>query len=87
MPEVHIGVAVAAEQGLVVPVVRNVDKKSVEEISAESARLVDLARRGAWALTICREELSQFQTWECLVYLNLRPLLIPPGCYTGRRSH
>jgi pyruvate dehydrogenase E2 component (dihydrolipoamide acetyltransferase) len=46
MPEVHIGVAVAAEQGLVVPVVRNVDKKSVEEISAESARLVDLARRG-----------------------------------------
>ena len=46
MPDVHIGVAVAAEQGLVVPVVRNVDKKSVEEISAESARLVDLARRG-----------------------------------------
>ncbi|MEC7228046.1 MAG: 2-oxo acid dehydrogenase subunit E2, partial [Candidatus Latescibacterota bacterium] len=46
LPDVHIGVAVAAEQGLVVPVVRNVDKKSVEEISAESARLVDLARRG-----------------------------------------
>ena len=46
MPDVHIGVAVAAEKGLVVPVVRNVDKKSVEEISAESVRLVDLARRG-----------------------------------------
>ena len=44
MPDVHIGVAVAAEQGLVVPVVRNVDKKSVQEISAEFARLVDLAR-------------------------------------------
>ena len=47
MPDVHIGVAVAADQGLVVPVVRNADKMSAEGIAAESARLVDLARRGA----------------------------------------
>ncbi len=50
MPDVHIGVAVAADQGLVVPVVRNADKKSVEEIAAESARLVGQARRGRLSL-------------------------------------
>ena len=50
MPDVHIGVAVAADQGLVVPVVRNADKKSVEGIAAESARLVDQARRGSLSL-------------------------------------
>tara|TARA_Y100001933_G_C18978531_1_gene555700 strand:- start:656 stop:1912 length:1257 start_codon:yes stop_codon:yes gene_type:complete len=50
MSDVHIGVAVAADQGLVVPVVRNADKKSVEGIAAESARLVDQARRGSLSL-------------------------------------
>ena len=50
MRDVHIGVAVAADQGLVVPVVRNADKKSVEGIAAESARLVDQARRGSLSL-------------------------------------
>lgn len=50
MRDVHIGVAVAADRGLVVPVVRNADKKSVEEIAAESARLVDQARRGSLSL-------------------------------------
>ena len=50
MPDINIGVAVAANQGLVVPVVRNADKTSVEGIAAESARLVDLARRGGLSL-------------------------------------
>ena len=50
MPDVHIGVAVAADQGLVVPVVRNADKMPVEGIAVESVRLVDLARRGILSL-------------------------------------
>ena len=40
------GLAVQTEQGLVVPVVRAVDAKSVEEIHEEVARLADDARRG-----------------------------------------
>ena len=41
-----IGVAVQTEQGLVVPVVRGCDEKSVDEIQAEIERLADGARAG-----------------------------------------
>ena len=41
-----IGVAVQTEQGLVVPVVRGADAKSVAEIDAEVRRLADGARAG-----------------------------------------
>ena len=42
-----IGVAVQTEQGLVVPVVRGCDAKSVEEIDAEIRRLAEGARAGS----------------------------------------
>ncbi len=41
---VHIGVAVATEAGLVVPVVRDADRKSIWEIAAEMAELGEKAR-------------------------------------------
>jgi pyruvate dehydrogenase E2 component (dihydrolipoamide acetyltransferase) len=44
-----IGVAVQTEQGLVVPVVRGVDSRSVPEIDAEIRRLADSARAGSLA--------------------------------------
>jgi pyruvate dehydrogenase E2 component (dihydrolipoamide acetyltransferase) len=47
MGEVNIGIAADTPQGLLVPVVRRADQLSIEEIAAESARLVDAARRGA----------------------------------------
>ena len=42
--EVHIGVAVAIADGLIVPVVRNADRKSVLEISREVKDLAGRAR-------------------------------------------
>jgi pyruvate dehydrogenase E2 component (dihydrolipoamide acetyltransferase) len=48
--EYNIGIAVALEEGLVVPVVRNADTLSLKEISLESARLADLARQGKLGL-------------------------------------
>jgi pyruvate dehydrogenase E2 component (dihydrolipoamide acetyltransferase) len=42
--DVHIGVAVALPEGLIVPVVRNADRKSVSEISAEVKTLAGKAR-------------------------------------------
>jgi len=42
---IHIGVAVATEAGLVVPVVRNVDRKSIWEIAEEVAHLSDKAKQ------------------------------------------
>ena len=44
--QINVGVAVAAEQGLVVPVIRDAAEKTVEEIASEGTRLIDAARRG-----------------------------------------
>jgi pyruvate dehydrogenase E2 component (dihydrolipoamide acetyltransferase) len=42
-----LGVAVQTEQGLVVPVVRDCDSRSVDELAAEVERLADAARAGS----------------------------------------
>ena len=47
---VHLGVAVAVDRGLIVPVMRDVDRKSVLEIAAELAALAARAREGKSAL-------------------------------------
>ena len=44
-----IGVAVQTEQGLVVPVVRGADARSLEDVDAEIRRLADSARAGSLA--------------------------------------
>jgi len=44
--QVNVGVAVASEKGLVVPVIRGAGDKTVEEIAMEGVRLVDAARHG-----------------------------------------
>ena len=43
---INVGLAVAAEQGLVVPVLRDAAEKTIEEIAVEGTRLIDAARRG-----------------------------------------
>jgi pyruvate dehydrogenase E2 component (dihydrolipoamide acetyltransferase) len=42
----HVGIAVALDDGLVVPVLRSVERKSVREIARESRDLVERARSG-----------------------------------------
>jgi hypothetical protein len=44
-----LGVAVQTDQGLVVPVVRGVDTRSMEELDAEVRRLAEAARSGSLA--------------------------------------
>lgn len=44
--EINIGVAVALENGLIVPVIKNADKKGLAEISKEAALLIQKARDG-----------------------------------------
>ncbi|QKW37696.1 2-oxo acid dehydrogenase subunit E2 [Actinomadura sp. NAK00032] len=43
---IHVGIAVAVEDGLVVPVVKDADRKSVSQIGAESRELAGRAREG-----------------------------------------
>lgn len=50
LPEVHVGLAVALDEGLVVPVVRNADHLDLESLAAETKRLATAARSGSLAL-------------------------------------
>ena len=42
--DINIGVAVALEEGLIVPVIKNADKKSLSILSKETKKLIKLAR-------------------------------------------
>jgi pyruvate dehydrogenase E2 component (dihydrolipoamide acetyltransferase) len=50
LPRVNVGMAVALDEGLVVPVVHDADQLSLEEISAQTTRLADAARSGGLKL-------------------------------------
>jgi len=45
-PEAHIGIATAAPEGLIVPVVRNVEKKSITKLAREIQELAERGRAG-----------------------------------------
>jgi pyruvate dehydrogenase E2 component (dihydrolipoyllysine-residue acetyltransferase) len=45
-PEFHVGVATATDAGLLVPVVRNADKRGIVDIAREIERLASAARAG-----------------------------------------
>ncbi len=46
LAQVDLSIAVALDSGLITPIVRNADRKSLSEISAEIAQLAEQARRG-----------------------------------------
>jgi pyruvate dehydrogenase E2 component (dihydrolipoamide acetyltransferase) len=50
LPDVHVGLAVALDEGLVVPVVRNADRIDLVTLAKESKRLASAARSGSLAL-------------------------------------
>ena len=50
LPDVHVGMAVALDEGLVVPVVRHADRLSLEALAAETKRLATAARSGSLSL-------------------------------------
>jgi len=47
--EINIGMAVALDEGLIVPVLRRVDELSLEEIAIQARRLVEQAKQGRFA--------------------------------------
>ena len=46
LDEVHVGIAVGVDSGLIVPVLRDVDKRPILELCREFAALVEKARKG-----------------------------------------
>jgi pyruvate dehydrogenase E2 component (dihydrolipoyllysine-residue acetyltransferase) len=47
LPEIHVGLAVALDEGLIVPVVKNADKLSLGQLGPETTRLAEGARNGS----------------------------------------
>ncbi|MCQ6463379.1 2-oxo acid dehydrogenase subunit E2, partial [Vibrio parahaemolyticus] len=45
----HIGIAVDTERGLLAPVLRDADRKSIHNIATESAELIEQTRNGSIA--------------------------------------
>ena len=50
LPDVHVGMAVALDEGLVVPVVRHADRLDLEALASETKRLATAARSGSLGL-------------------------------------
>jgi pyruvate dehydrogenase E2 component (dihydrolipoamide acetyltransferase) len=46
LPEVHVGLAVAVDNGLLVPVIRDTAHRGLAELSVETTRLAEAARDG-----------------------------------------
>ncbi|MCS7285901.1 MAG: dihydrolipoamide acetyltransferase family protein [Anaerolineae bacterium] len=98
LEEIHIGVAVALEGGLIVPVVRDADKKSLKEIASETRRLAEGARAGT--LTVDEVTGSTFTVTNLGMYgvdiftpiinppevaiLGVGRIVEKPACYQGQ---
>lgn len=50
MEDINVGIAVAVEEGLIVPVVHRADTLSLQEIAATTARLIQNARQGTLSM-------------------------------------
>jgi pyruvate dehydrogenase E2 component (dihydrolipoamide acetyltransferase) len=76
--EIHIGVAVALEEGLLVPVVRDAARKTLQEIAQETRRLAQGAREGT--LTVDEVTGSTFTVTNLGAYGvdGFTPIINPP---------
>jgi pyruvate dehydrogenase E2 component (dihydrolipoamide acetyltransferase) len=75
---INIGIAVAIDHGLVVPVIKNVDKQDLQQIAAERKRLIQRAREDALDMAdttngVCT--LSNLGTYDIDTFT---PVLNPP---------
>lgn len=75
---VNVGVAVALDDGLLVPVIPDADKKSLREISALSKKNVEAARRGV----ISSDAVGTFTVTSLGPYgvQGFLPVINPPEC-------
>ena len=76
--EIHVGMAVALEEGLVVPVVRHVDQIGLKEIAQESSRLAGLAREGKLGLDDMAGGTFTVSTLGMFGVDSFTPILNPP---------
>jgi pyruvate dehydrogenase E2 component (dihydrolipoamide acetyltransferase) len=75
---VNVGVAVATDDALLVPVVRDADRKTLSEIAADTRRLADAARRRALAPDDLHEGTFTVSNLGMLGVRSFRAIIDPP---------
>ncbi len=77
---INIGIAVDTDQGLLVPVVRDVDRKSLRKIAVESAEVIARARKGRLASADVQEGTFTITNLGALGIDTFTPVINGPQC-------
>jgi pyruvate dehydrogenase E2 component (dihydrolipoamide acetyltransferase) len=75
---VNIGVAVDTDRGLVVPVVRNADRKSIAQLAAELERIAQMAREGELTIEDMRGGTFTISNLGAIGGTYSTPIINPP---------
>jgi len=79
LPIVHVGMAVALDGGLIVPVITNTAARSLDSLSAESTRLAEAARAGALTLPELEGGTFSVSTLGMFGVDGFTPVINPPN--------
>jgi pyruvate dehydrogenase E2 component (dihydrolipoamide acetyltransferase) len=79
-PEVHLGFAVALEEGLLVPVIRNANRLSLEEIARQSRELVERAHRKKLLPADCEGGTFTVSNLGAFGIESFAAIINPPQC-------
>jgi pyruvate dehydrogenase E2 component (dihydrolipoamide acetyltransferase) len=77
---VHVGLAVDSEQGLVVPVVRSVESKSVRQIAADSRALIEKVQSNKIAPAEMQDATFTITNLGAYGIDAFTPIISPPQC-------
>jgi len=78
--EINVGVAIALADGLIVPVVRNADQKSLTEIASAIRTITKRARRGKLSLEDVGGGTFTLSNMGMLGIDKINPIINPPEC-------
>jgi len=79
LPEVHVGMAVALDDGLIVPVIQNTLGRDLADLGSETSRLAEAARSGSLALTDLEGGTFSVSTLGMYGVDGFTPVINPPN--------
>jgi pyruvate dehydrogenase E2 component (dihydrolipoamide acetyltransferase) len=79
LPDIHVGLAVALDNGLIVPVVRHADHLRLDALATETSRLANAARSGALAPTDLEGATFSVSTLGMFGVDAFTPVINPPN--------
>jgi pyruvate dehydrogenase E2 component (dihydrolipoamide acetyltransferase) len=79
LPDIHVGLAVALDNGLIVPVVRHADHLRLDALAAETSRLAEAARSGTLAPTDLEGATFSVSTLGMFGVDAFTPVINPPN--------